>query len=365
MPKSVSKDVAIKADDARVLGQEPTWEAGKSYSDAERSSAMNWYAYVLSEDQRLEYVLSYFTDADEKRAIKTLKHGEIPTSAAALFRMQQRGLVLDDDSHARYVARMADLLKIGQARLVEAQTIVVAAPKTDPADKLIADIEDQFDILYRSGYKHAVDFYKWLSDNSVKSVSALKIADYYRPLAEEIALLKAGRDAELKEAYSHLTKVQIGRYAEFTATLVADCERWATQAKKAPTRKPRKKKIVPADKLVAKVKFQKENTDLKLVSIDPVRIIGASEIWLYNTRYNILQRYFAADQSGFGMKGTTLQNYKVETSTYKKIRKPETVKDLTESTQKRFAKDFTALKTKDWPCNGRINENTLILRAFK
>jgi hypothetical protein len=129
-------------------------------------------------------------------------------------------------------------------------------------------------------------------------------------------------------------------------------------------RKPRKTKPKSADKVVSKLKFQKESNELKIVSIDPTKIVGAKELWTFNTKYNVLAHYWS--EQGLSVKGTTLQGVDDGRSRQKKLRKPmDVLPSITGSTSKAAERAFEALKTKEANPNGRINEFTVILRAVK
>jgi hypothetical protein len=100
------------------------------------------------------------------------------------------------------------------------------------------------------------------------------------------------------------------------------------------------------------------------VSIDPAKLVGATELWVFNTKYNVLAHYVAGN-GGLSLKGTTLQNFN-ESSLQKKLRKPtDVLPNITGSTAKAAERAFTSLKTKENAPNGRINEFCVILRAVK
>lgn len=115
--------------------------------------------------------------------------------------------------------------------------------------------------------------------------------------------------------------------------------------------------------MVSKLKYQTEHQDLKLVSINPEKIIGAGELWVYNTKYNRLGVYYAENSiRGFSVKGCTIQHYDEQTSTQKTARKPEDV--LSKLTKQSLRKKLKDMKTKDQSITGRINSQTILLGAF-
>lgn len=130
-------------------------------------------------------------------------------------------------------------------------------------------------------------------------------------------------------------------------------------------RKPRRKKPVSIDKLVSRVLFQAADEDLGLQSIDVRKIIGAKELWVYNTKYANLTVYRSLTDGGLSVRGTTLLNYDEDASQSKKIGRK--AKDHTTAVVaagkiqlRRYLDTINATPSKP---NGRINENTILLRA--
>jgi hypothetical protein len=129
-------------------------------------------------------------------------------------------------------------------------------------------------------------------------------------------------------------------------------------------RKPRKTKVVPKDKLVAKLKYRKTDEPLKLVSVNPADIIGAKELWTYNTKSRKLGKYIAAEFKDLGVKGTTITGFDEYKSVQKTLRKPaeqlKAFKDAGKVQLRKFLDDINAVDTR---MNGRINEEILLLKV--
>ena len=106
----------------------------------------------------------------------------------------------------------------------------------------------------------------------------------------------------------------------------------------------------------------KEFVELKLTSEKPEKIIGSSEVWIYNTKYKKIQAYRSLGT--LGIKGTSILNYDVATSGAKTIRKPELVTGYAGMTKRNIALEFKNLKTKESAVNGRINQDCIILKVF-
>jgi heptaprenylglyceryl phosphate synthase len=137
---------------------------------------------------------------------------------------------------------------------------------------------------------------------------------------------------------------------------------WADHLKKIKA--PRKKKVKSADQLIQRLKYMKGDADLKLTSIEPTKLIGASEAWIFNVKTRRVDHYFSNDADGISIKGSTLQNINETTSIAKKIRKPlEVSKNIVMGTSRGATKYFDAIKTKPIKSTGRLNAFSIILRV--
>lgn len=130
------------------------------------------------------------------------------------------------------------------------------------------------------------------------------------------------------------------------------------------TRKVRKPKTVSKEKLVAKIKYKKTDEALRLVSIDPAEIIGSKELWIYNTKTRKLGKYVAAEFADLGIKGTTITGFNEDLSVQKTIRKPdEKLKEFKSAGKVALRKFLDEINATDTKMNGRINEDTILLKV--
>lgn len=202
-----------------------------------------------------------------------------------------------------------------------------------------------------------------LKGKGAKAAHARIIKDFYaKGLAELEELLGAKPDAQLVEAYSHRTKKQVKLIYAFYTEIQNACIMLAEEAK--ITRKVRAPKAVSKDKIVAKLKYKKTDEPLKLVSVNPVDIIGAKELWTYNTKSRKLGKYVAAEFSDLGIKGTTITGFDEIKSVQKTLRKPaDQLKEFKAAGKvalRKFLEDINAVDTK---MNGRINEEIMLLKV--
>ena len=202
-----------------------------------------------------------------------------------------------------------------------------------------------------------------LKGKEVKAAHARIIKSFYeRDLNELLELASGKADEQLKEGYSHRSKKQVKNMIAFYQEIAMACDMLAQEAK--VNRAPRKTKAVSKDKLVAKLKFMKTNEPLKLVSINPVDIIGAGELWIFNTKTRKLGRYVASEFNTLNVKGTTITNFDEFKSVQKTIRKPEEkLKEFKAAGKIALRKFMDEINATDTKMNGRINEETILLKV--
>ena len=202
-----------------------------------------------------------------------------------------------------------------------------------------------------------------LKAKQAKAAHARIIRDFYaRDLTELLELASGKADEQLKEGYSHRSKKQIKSFIAFLQEIESACNMLMQEAK--VNKKPRAKKVVSKDKIIAKLKYKKSDEPLKLVSINPADIIGAQELWIFNSKTRKLGKYVAAEFQELGIKGTTITGFSETKSVQKTLRKPaEQIKAFKEAGKvvlRKFLEDINAVDTK---MNGRINEEIMLLKV--
>jgi hypothetical protein len=160
------------------------------------------------------------------------------------------------------------------------------------------------------------------------------------------------------------TKPQLNNFYNFINGILEDCKRYVSNVK--VERKPRKKKSVSLDKIVSSLNYRKEEHSLKLVSINPLDILHAKQLWVYNVKYKKFGVYVAVEGATLGIKGTTIQNFDETLSVQRNIRKPEEFfSNILEKNKNAMGKTYKAIVAKDSPLTGRINEEVVLIKIFK
>jgi hypothetical protein len=170
------------------------------------------------------------------------------------------------------------------------------------------------------------------------------------------------KDEYILEAYSHLTRKEVKKRLETLSGFTNDIA--LMKASKKATRKFKTKKPVAVDKQISKLKFKKLDNEYKLTSIQPMRIPGAMNIYLFNTKTRALTILKSESPNGMTVKGSAIKGFDPKTSVTMKLRKPD---DIIPVVLKKSPKQIDVLvgglKTKTKVPNGRVNEHTIILRT--
>ena len=337
--------------------------------------ALNYYNSNHDDKDKKKWFISHYAKVDKKVAVELLKVDEYHFRyAGILARLQDGGSELQEKELNYFKERIEFLKKQVTVRqksqdkadkkIADAAALVAAAPSIqqrmdEKASELASEIDAAIDD-YTTNKKSDFSTKGYLASKNATAPIAKRIGDMYVGLAKELREALAGDDKQLVEGYSNFTKRELKKFAEFVEGIISDCQQSVQTAK--VNRAPRKRKPVPLSKQVAKVKYMKEFAELNLKSIKPEDMIGAKEVWIYNTKYRKVQVYKC--DSGLAVKGTTLIGFDVVESKSMTLRKPEEFFKGVSMTKRPLNAAFKTLKTKPATPNGRINEECIILGAF-
>jgi hypothetical protein len=124
--------------------------------------------------------------------------------------------------------------------------------------------------------------------------------------------------------------------------------------------------VKPAGQQVKDIKYKVKDDELKISSVLPSEMVGSSQVWVFNAKTRKLSVYKTDSALGIQVKGTTLQNYDPDMSCQKTLRKPEQqLKELLAAGKVQLRKFMDNVKAVASVPNGRINADTLIVRAVK
>ncbi len=199
---------------------------------------------------------------------------------------------------------------------------------------------------------------------NLKQVHVRHVKSFYRNDIDELSEYLSKKPSEdIKEGYSHFKKTEAKKLLKFLQKIYESAEmvEKLTKAK----RKPRKKKKVDKTKKVDKIKYLREYEKYKLVSINPIDIIGAKELWVFNTKTRKIGRILSLDESGLDIKGTTVKNMNEKDSIQKTLRKPEEqLKEFYKKRKNQLNKYMDEIATVDTKMKGRLNEHCILLKVL-
>ena len=206
----------------------------------------------------------------------------------------------------------------------------------------------------------------------IKPAHAKLVKDQYEPQHAEAVESLAGTCEQLNEAYDFMNKKMKKEYIQYFEKIMNACDAIILTGK--ATRKTRKPKARSKDVIVKKMKFQVADGTLGIASITPTDVVYANEVWIYNTKSRKIGVYHASNKdpkalgregAGLMVKGTSILGYDIDTSMQKTLRKPaEQINNWTGKAKTKFNKSFEEVKTTPTRLTGRLNDTTIILRAF-
>ena len=223
------------------------------------------------------------------------------------------------------------------------------------------------------------DFVGHFARMKVSQAHARKIKGYYKseleeaqiivnlPTPQQISRIKNDREKDhalqLREGYGHLSKKESQMYLVALETLAGACDMVIDSAK--ATRKPKVKKMPSKEKIVAGVKYKMVDEKYQLTSVNPLELIEATEIWVFNSKTRKLGKYVAADDCRvMTVKGSTIIGYDETTSVQKTLRKPEeTLKEFKSAGKIKLRKFLDDINTTSITLNGRLNNDIVILKT--
>jgi hypothetical protein len=369
-PKAPKISGTQKMAEVKLRGSEP--QNVKIETDLDYMNAMNWYAAYGDKESAIGYLKVYMSKSEfTKDQIDVIELGRVdPLRLMSLghrARMMSRGCVFGEKFQGWFDEGLQKLIQNAQAkRLQEVKpTTAQRLPGVTQSDKIyeeVGHVEEALDQFLLSGTS---DFsaYQFFKNRNSRPDAAKIVIDRYTRIIEEL-------NAGLEEVRPMPTR-QKRAYIVFLQKIIDECNLFlgAKQAEKSAKkvqRKPRQVKAKPAEVLVKNVRYQAESSEFKISSIQPAAIIGAKALVIFNTKNRNLQLYIAADDTGLAVKGTKLMNVDEAASFGYKLRKPEVFLPATASLNlKALQVQMRKLTTMEHKGNGRLTEDTILLKVFK
>ena len=360
--------------DEKYTGGEPHWpQEAKDWAPEEFDHRLRksfyYYNYYYNQKDCKKYVVEWMQstkefDKDEIKAFIRSPDKAINMTACSLIMAHRAGMPLKH-RHIEFLDEsILTAIRSAEPESVELTKTPEQAYKAptiqdrmnEKTSELIGDLECKYDEM------ESVKFYDWFSANNVIQSQLSKYETLFSKRKAELELAQSKKDEQVREGYSHYKAADFKKRIAWINELLAAVEQY--RGVKKATKKARVKKAPSKEKLVAKLKYAKDFVALKLVSINPADIVGASALWVYNTKTRKLGRYVSAAYQQLGIKGTTITGFDTDKSISKTLRKPETqVREFATSGKVQQRKFMDAIKATETKLNGRINEDIILLKV--
>jgi hypothetical protein len=340
--------------------------------------------YVRTEVDRKEisstiksYIKKNFTKEESEYALKAPEWVFAKPWVASIISWKLKGFPFPENGQYektlnRVILEIVESGKNKMESYEDEDSATVIIPKKSPAEIIkqrtsdfIGEVEEVIDMF---GGEVWVDWDNYSVYNELKKIDAAYntakgVYDYYVPLRDEIKELVEEKTADLVEGYGWMTVPQRKQYFKIIQDILDDCDRYLL-SKKAQ-RKIRKPKVRSSDKQVEKILYLKDSAEYKVTSIAPTSIVGARRVYLFNTKSRILTEIVSHLPNGFEVRGTTIQGIDEQLSRQILLRKPTDFLPIVQNkTVNQIKKEWDSLTTKSGKANGRVNKDTILLRAM-
>ena len=380
--------IAIRQNKGRDLS--PKWDDHETFTADEFSRhfriSMSYYRLETSGKELKPKVINWMSGngytKEQIKAFKDTKDHRCGTTMGAIAANLLRGMpaVRSDFNEGRDTAEWLNkavkaVIEEGKNDEVESADTVTEVKITaqptiqervkEAAMKMTVEIEDAIESFQTDPEAFDPKAFKLLNllrGRQVKAAHARIIKELYSRNYNELVEAATTKDEQLKEAYAHLSRANLKKITLFYNEILSACDMLAQEAK--VNKKPRAQKPTDKSKIVAKMKYLKQDDKLKIVSINPQDIIGAKELWVFNVKTRKLGKYVTTEFSEFNVKGTTITGFNENTSVQKTLRKPEEqLKEFKAAGKVVLRKFLEDIKAVDIKLNGRINEDTVLLKV--
>lgn len=319
--------------------------------------------------------LSSGWDKKDIKAILTIPDAFFSTSGKYAFIFKKLGWMpndilnyINDTKKLEWLERAKKVIEEKQEKQANKRVISIQDRMREQVSSLCGEWEAKLDTFVESKNFDIKSFdpYNQMRAHSpaVKPAHAKIIKEMFSSEIQEAKELVEWQDPDIKEAYSHFDSSMRKSFLEFFNKIESACNTLIQTGK--AQRKPRKPKAISKEKLVSKLKYQLNDSDLGIASINPVDIIDASEVWVYNTKNRKIGVYKKSITSpGLTVKGTSIIDFSEDLSIQKTLRKPaEQLKLFSGNAKTKLQSAFDDIKATEIKLNGRINDSIIILKSF-
>ena len=337
----------------------------------------NWYSTEKTRADAYKYYAQYIKTyrPAETKFFSEVEERDIHITYGWMCRMLLQGANISEKHLKGFNNNLDVLLDLGKARFIEKQNVVKVVVKEETTKRpsiqeamkekiseTIGELENSLD-EYVTQDKD-INLYNYLKSNQVPAPYVSDIKTWSQKRLDEFTEVVDSKDSQLVEGYSNINKRKLKNMVKLFESFLEDCDKYG-QFKKA-NRKPRAIREKPAAVQVKSIKLKIKDEELGITSAKAIDLVGAEQVWLFNTKTRKLAVYVSESTKGMSVKGTSLQNWSPDKSKQKTLRKPaEQIKDLMAAGKVKLRTFLDDIKSKQQAVNGRINIDTIILKIIR
>jgi hypothetical protein len=272
--------IAIRQNKGRDLS--PKWDGHETMTAEQFNKhfriSMEWYRLEASGKELKPKVINWMSDQgypkDIIKAFKDTKDNRCGTTVGAIAANLLKGMpaIRADFNEGRSTAEwlsksIAKIIDDGKDDESESEDGVVEVKSAgytpsiqervrDAAMNMTEEIEDAIELFLADPDAFDPKAFKLLNllrGRQAKAAHARIIKDFYKRNYDELVEAALGKDEQLKEGYSHLSKANLKKITLFYSEVLSACDMLAQEAK--INKKPRAKKPTDKSKVVAKMKY--------------------------------------------------------------------------------------------------------------
>lgn len=325
-------------------------------------NALNWYHQNKENKDAQKYILEY----TKKNKIA----GRVNTSKSYLTlgwlcRLSMNGNSIGESGQEfikLHLKKVLEKEEVVVEKVVDTPTITIQDRMREKVAEIAGELEGAIDDYIESDFKDAKSPMSIMHDKA-KGMHADRLIEQFKKRRGEFDGAMNTSDKDMKEGYSNFTKTQLKKLIAYCDSIIVDATKISGNAK--ANRKQRKRKVKTPEQLVSGLKYCKKSDEYKAESIAPKQVIGAMQLWVFNVKTRKLGCYHAEDAGGFSVKGTKLVNFSEGKSLCKTVRKPEEhLTNVLKCGKVALRNVISNITTKEAPMNGRLNEDTILLRVL-
>lgn len=371
--------------DEKYTGREPVWDTERALKmtqdefDHFLRKSFTYYNYYFAQKDLKKHMVKWmqengYSKPDVSAFIRSPDRA-LPMTVYGLLMSHRQGMPFREKELKYVKEQIASALAQADGDVVESAT-GAAMPAAEKSVVKVVTIQDRLNEKTSEHLAHFEGLYDdvvtgstvdpkafdYLTVNTVPQSQINKFVDLISARKAELGAAQGKLFEDHVESYRHYKAADYKRHHAFLDAILDALEQY--RGVKKATKKARVKRAPNKEKVVSKLKYMKEDKTLKLVSVNPVDIVGASELWAYNVKTRKLYKYVADSLTGpLGIKGTSLTGFDTAKSAGKTLRKPEEkLKEFAKATKIQLRKFLEEIKATETLGNGRINADTVLLR---